>query len=249
NSDRVVEIAARMDHGYAYAVEFVELDLGDAKEKRDHAGQANRSGFHGAALLSDVRLHRPFLIRIDRRGDWFDGTRGEPRIGGTIALGAQVEVGGAAVTMTSVHLESHGDPAERAADLRHMLRLIDAYDAASPVILGGDFNTSSASLAERWADRPDWLRRIAAEPALLLRPQAYEPLFQVLEAAGYDWQHCNVPDVPTFSSAQDPRPRSKLDWFFTRGLAAHDPAVIPAVAADGRPCSDHDALAVTVGPQ
>ena len=37
-----------------------------------------------------------------------------------------------------------------------------------------------------------------------------------------------------------------LDWFLTRGVTATDPEVIPALAADGTPLSDHDLIAVTV---
>jgi len=248
NGDPMVELAQRLGQGFVYAVEFIELDLGDPKEKAAHAGQSNRLGFHGAGIIADVSLRRPFLIRIDARGDWFDGTRHEPRVGGTIALGVQVIVAGVATTMVSVHLESHGDPEERAADTWRLLALIDRYDAQAPVILGGDFNASTASFAERWSDRAGWLRRLAQEPRRLTAPQPFEPLFSALADAGYDWHGCNVPDAPTqrFPEAEARRPLAKLDWFFTRGLTASDPRIIPALRADGSPSSDHDALIVSV---
>ena len=248
NGDPLAELAERLGQGFVYAVEFIELGLGDLREQAARAGQSNRLGFHGAGILSDVRLRRPFLIRIDARGGWFDGTRHEPRVGGTIALGAQVIVDGVATTMVSVHLESHEDPESRAADTGQMLSLIDSYDAQAPVILGGDFNTSTASFAERWSDRAAWLRRLAQEPRRLAAPEPHEPLFAVLAAAGYDWHACNVPNVPTqrFSEAEGRPPLGKLDWFFTRGISASDPRIIPALQADGSPSSDHDALAITV---
>jgi endonuclease/exonuclease/phosphatase family metal-dependent hydrolase len=198
--------------------------------------------------VSDVRLRRPFLIRIDARGGWFDGARDEPRVGGTIALGAQVIVDGIATTMVSVHLESHEDPESRAADTRRLLALIDRYDLQAPAILGGDFNTSTASFAERWNDRAAWLRRLAQEPRRLAAPEPHEPLFAALAEAGYDWRACNVPNGPTqrFSEAEGRPPLAKLDWFFTRGLTATDPRIIPALQPDGSPSSDHDALAVTI---
>ena len=139
--------------GYAYAVEFLELDLGDVDEKRIHAGETNRLGFHGAAILSDVTLARPFLIRLEARGDWFDGSRHEPRVGGTIALGAIVAVAGVPVVMVSIHLESHCDPVTRCDDTEHLLAVLERIDPAAPVILGGDFNTSTASHAERHDQR------------------------------------------------------------------------------------------------
>ncbi len=112
-----------------------------------------------------VRWLRPFLIRIDDRGDWFDGVRHERRVGGTIAIGASVMVGGTPVVMVSVHLESHCDAATRGGDMRRMLRLIDQAAAGQPVLLGGDFNTSTASIHERRDDREAWLCRVAEEPA------------------------------------------------------------------------------------
>jgi endonuclease/exonuclease/phosphatase family metal-dependent hydrolase len=251
NRDCIADLSRRLNQPYAFALEFIELDLGDPREKRDHAGETNADGFHGAALIGDVALQRPFLIRIDTTGDWFDGSRHEPRIGGTIALGAQIVIDGVAVTLVSVHLESHGDPKERAADTSRLLQQIDAYDPAAPVLLGGDFNTSCATRADRRAGRGPWLERMRQQPDLLTRPQRAEPLFAVLAAAGYDGQACNVPDMPTVRYGADraSHPRTKLDWFFTRGLEASDPRIIPALLPDGQPSSDHDALAVTIRPR
>jgi endonuclease/exonuclease/phosphatase family metal-dependent hydrolase len=251
NRDCIGALSARLGQPYAYALEFVELDLGDPQEKRDHAGESNLDGFHGAALIGDLALLRPFLIRIEANGDWFDGSRNEPRVGGTIALGAQILVGGVAVTLVNVHLESHGDPEERAGDVRRLLRMVDAYDAAAPVLIGGDFNTSCVTRADRRAGKRPWRERMQQQPDLLVRPHRAEPLFTALAEAGYDGQACNVPEVPTtrYAGERAGQLRTKLDWFFTRGLEAADPKIIPALRSDGSPSSDHDALAVTIRPR
>jgi endonuclease/exonuclease/phosphatase family metal-dependent hydrolase len=251
NRDCIADLSERLHQPYAYALEFIELDLGDPQERRDHAGESNRDGFHGAALIGDVALQRPFLIRLEATGEWFDGSRYEPRIGGTIALGAQIQVAGVAVTLVNVHLESHGDPEERAGDVRRLLAMIDAYSAAAPVLIGGDFNTSCVTRADRREGKRRWLERMRQQPDLLVRPHRAEPLFTVLAEAGYDGQNCNVPGVPTTRYAGDraAHPRTKLDWFFTRSLEARDPKIIPALRSDGKPSSDHDALAVTIRPR
>ncbi|HVT51072.1 MAG TPA: endonuclease/exonuclease/phosphatase, partial [Dongiaceae bacterium] len=67
--------------------------------------------------------------------------------------------------------------------------------------------------------------------------------------AGFDWQACNLAGRPTFPTDNPAAPRAKLDWFFTRGLAAREPAVVSGIGADGAVLSDHDGLAVTVRPQ
>lgn len=249
NSDRVVEIAADLGVGYAYAVEFVELDLGDVHEQATHAGAVNLGGLHGAAILSDVALGKPFLIRIDRRGNWFGLDRHEPRVGGTIAIGAMVAVAGVQVAMVNVHLESHDDPEARAGDMARLLAQVDLVAGDGPVILGGDFNTSTGSHAER-RDSPEvWRAKIAADPMRLLRPMSHEPLFAVAANYGYNWLDCNVADLATTRyPAGSPRLPAKIDWFFTRGLLASEPAIIPALRPDGSPSSDHEGLLVTVRP-
>lgn len=247
NTDRVVDLAGQLGSAYAYGVEFIELGLGDLHEQRDHTGEVNLDGFHGAAILTDVQMGQPFLIRIDRRGDWFGPTRDEPRVGGRIALGAMVDIAGVAVAMVNVHLESHDDPAARAGDMARLLGQIDQIVQVGPVILGGDFNTSTASRMAR--QDPEWAQIIAADPMRLLRPDGYEPLFAVAADYGYAWQACNVPDLPTTRyPAGSSRNPAKIDWFFTRGLIASDPQIIPALRADGSPASDHDGLMVTVRP-
>lgn len=249
NCDRVMDLAQDLGLGYVYGVEFVELGLGDLKEQVTHAGEANADGLHGAAVLSDIAMARPFLIRIDRRGDWFGQARFEPRVGGTIGLGVVVQVAGVPVVMVNVHLESHGDPAERAADMERLLAMVEEVAKGGPAVVGGDFNTSTASYAERKADPDAWRARLRAEPMRLLRPASFEPLFEVAAGRGYDWQGCNPPDQPTTRyPVGDPRPPAKIDWIFTRGLAVSEAAILPALRPDGTPSSDHELLAVTVRP-
>ncbi|MDL2402107.1 endonuclease [Rhizobium mayense] len=250
NRDGIVELAGRLEEGYLYAVEFVELGLGDRTEQIVHAGEVNAEGFHGAALLSAAGMANPFLIRLDARGDWFDGAHGERRVGGTIALGAKIAVSGRWVTMVSVHLESHCDPELRGQEMTRMLEMIEKIAPGEPAILGGDFNTSTAPFTKRRDDPAAWLEQLAREPERLTLPERYEPLFEAARQAGYEWQECNVAEKPTQRFAEsNTRPRAKLDWFFTRGLEASLPQIVEAVGQDGKPSSDHEALLVTIFPR
>lgn len=245
NTHRTAELAKAIEQTYAYGVEFVELDLGTEGERADHAGQANTLGFHGNAILSRLALHRPVLFRLEAEGKWFGWSRGEPRVGGRIAIGGQVMLDGVAVTVVGVHLESHSDPGHRAGQMARLVELIGHYDASAPVVIGGDVNTSTRSWAERIAGVPE-------DPQRRCDVVRHEPLFDAMAAAGFDWTACNVPLVPTqrFLDPDDAiakgRVPGKIDWMFTRGLAASEPKVIPAVGPDGTILSDHDAIAVTV---
>ncbi len=245
NTHRTADLSAAIGQPYAYAAEFVELDLGTVGERTAHAGEANRQGFHGNAVLSRFSLHRPVLFRLEAEGHWFGWGRGEPRVGGRIAIGGQVILDGVAVTLIGLHLESHSDPAHRAGQMARLIELIAQYDPDAPVLIGGDLNTSTRSWAERLAGVPE-----DAEQRRDVIP--HEPLFTVMAAHGFDWAACNVALVPTQRFA-DPEAEAargrfpgKIDWLMTRGLVASDPAIIPAVGADGMILSDHDAVAVTI---
>jgi len=243
-------LAGELGHGHVFGVEFVELDLGDARERDWHAGEANRHGLHGAAILSPHELARPAMIRLERDGRWFDGSRGERRIGGRIALAATLELPQFDLACVSVHFESHSDPAHRAEQMTVLLDAIDAYHGAGPVVLGGDFNTMTASWDEvHIAPGKDAL--LAEDPQRLADPARYEPMFDVAVARGYDWAAANTAE-PTQRTRPDGTPQpphARIDWFFTRGLEASDPATVPAVDSAGTAISDHDLLAVTVRPR
>jgi endonuclease/exonuclease/phosphatase family metal-dependent hydrolase len=247
NSHLLSRLADRLGHSYAYGVEFLELGTGNEAEQAANGGAENIEGFHGNAVTSAVPLLRPFLVRLDAAGAWFLPEHGQPRIGGRMALGGQVMVGERRVTVVSVHLENRTNPAGRADQTRHLLDAIDRYDAEAPVLIGGDFNTLTATYEERHADPAAWQARIAAEPDRLMCPDRHEPLFAIMAERGYDWRGANALDKPTQRrAASDATPAGHIDWFFTRGLAASAPATLPAVLPDGSPSADHEALVVTV---
>jgi endonuclease/exonuclease/phosphatase family metal-dependent hydrolase len=242
------ELARRLGTGYAFAVEFLELGLGDAREQAWHAGEINQAGLHGAAILSACRLERPAVIRLETTGDWFDGRHGERRVGGRIAVAATLTIDRTPVTLVSVHFESHGDPAQRAAQMARLLEAIETYAPARPVLIGGDLNTSTVSR--------DWARGTGVKPILpeerVLDPVPFEPMFEVAAAHGYDWRVCNALGVPTQRTRPDGTPApplGKIDWFLCRGLVASHPVTLPAIDARGVAISDHEVLAVTIAPE
>jgi endonuclease/exonuclease/phosphatase family metal-dependent hydrolase len=236
NRHTVAELAGDLGMGYAFAVEYVELGLGDDREKLWHAGQTNAIGMHGNGILSRAPLDRLAVIRIDEGGRWFEG-RGtkERRIGWRMAIGASVDAGASSLFVVSVHLESSTDAEDRARQVDALVRAVDECARGLPVIIGGDFNTSALPVAEsgsqKWFDSP----------------ADYEPLFAVFSGAGYDWHQANQP-VATERTRPDGTPKPpfrKIDWFFTRGIAASEARTIAAVEAKGAAISDHEVLMLT----
>jgi endonuclease/exonuclease/phosphatase family metal-dependent hydrolase len=128
----------------------------------------------------------------------------------------------------------------------HLLDIIEHYDTGAPLLIGGDFNTSTI---DRTRDRDQEFRELAADPTTrLLDVAPYEPLFREFSDHGFDWHASNVPGKPCERTqpGRPARPLGKIDWTFTRGLYVAAPAILPALAADGTSISDHDCLLVTV---
>ena len=249
NRHTAAELAGRLHAGYAFGLEYLELDLGDAREREWHAGEVNRDGLHGAAILSRHELSRPAVVRLELDGAWFDGSRGERRVGGRIAVAATLAVAGAPVTLVAVHFESHSDPAHRAEQMTVLLDAVDAYAPSQPALIGGDFNTST--VGRDWS-RGTGVKPTILDPGRLLDPVPFEPLFEVAARRGYEWRACNEPGIATQRTRPDGTPtppHGRIDWLFARGLRSTDPATIPAVDAAGVAVSDHEALAVTIEPE
>ncbi|MGF1624689.1 MAG: endonuclease/exonuclease/phosphatase family protein [Alphaproteobacteria bacterium] len=242
-------IADALGAGYAFAVEYVELGLGDAREQAWHAGEANRNGLHGNGILAAAPMRRPAVLRLEASGRWFVADKYQKRVGGRIATVAEVALGDAWVAMAAVHFESQTDRADRAAQMRTLVAGMQRYARDLPWLIGGDFNTNSFDIGFRQVADAVLAEALAADPYRLTDPSRHEPMFEVAAAAGLDWSACNLAHATTMRTLPDGRPTepfAKIDWFFSRGLACSDPAVIPAVDAAGAAISDHEAIAVTI---
>lgn len=244
------DLADTLGQGYVFGAEFIELGLGDLREQKAHAGETNSAGIHGGGFVAPVKLARPALVRLETSGRWFDGAFDERRVGGRIAMLAEVSVGGRPVLLVSVHYESHTGPGDRLLQTATLLDAIDTHAPGMPVLIGGDFNTSSAERGEK-QDRAFIAKALAADPNRLVAPMAYEPMFDLLKRRGYDWDSCNTPG-PTQRTRPDGTPApplGRIDWLFARGLVCSEAATVPAVDSDGVAISDHEVLAVTIAPK
>ncbi len=63
------EAAVALGWNYVFGTEFLELGLGDEKERRRYAGRRNDCGLHGNGILSRLRLEAPALVRLETDGD------------------------------------------------------------------------------------------------------------------------------------------------------------------------------------
>jgi endonuclease/exonuclease/phosphatase family metal-dependent hydrolase len=231
NRHTTADLAGALGMGYAYGVEFLELGLGDDRERVWHAGETNAVGFHGNALLSRLPIRDVALIRLDDGAVWWiDAWGDQRRLGWRMAIAATVETPEGPILAVSVHLESKSDAADRARQMARLLAVVEARAAGMPVVIGGDLNTKD--LLE--LDPADWLAR----------PEAREPLFSMMAQAGFEWQAANTADA-TLRARPDgtpPPPYCRIDWLFARGLDASNPRTVPALDGAGSAISDHDLI-------
>ncbi|MEX2392867.1 MAG: endonuclease/exonuclease/phosphatase family protein [Actinomycetota bacterium] len=251
NRDVARVIARALDAGVVFGIEFIELGLGKEADLVHidadlDIGGHNVTGLHGNAILSRVPVTRSEVLRLDAGGEWFNEERREPRIGGRMAAAATISLDGTDVDVVSVHLESFSTAEDRAKQMKLLLEGVDAR-TKGPVVLAGDLNTFGAPL-EALADRTTLRGLRAVDPSRFSWPAPHEPLFDVAAGHGFEWVDANL-SAPTTRHSPDGKPDHhplKLDWFLVRGLEVGRPTVVPAVASDGSPLSDHELIAVSV---
>jgi len=234
------DLAAALGLGYVFGIEFLELTKGEAAELE--APGENTWSFHGNAILSRWPLHDARLLRLPWHCSWAMGT--QQRIGGRMALIAQVETTRSPVTLACTHLENRTSPQGRSEQMRALLEAIPA----GPAVVGGDLNTSTIDAG--CDDQILWLiENVQQDPLRMRRPEAHEPLFATVRGAGFLVDELNPADVPTSVpfGIPDARYWPKLDWIFARGVAVEHgvdtPQVVPA-EYNGVRVSDHDCVVV-----
>ena len=137
-------IARKLEMNYVFGREFQELVQ----------GSKDSPAYHGQATLSKWPISEPRLIRFARQSHfwkphWFL-PKIEPfqeRLGGRIALVAQINVAGRKFVTYNLHLESRGNDALRISQLAEVLSDATCYDAECPVIVAGDLNTDASKAA------------------------------------------------------------------------------------------------------
>jgi endonuclease/exonuclease/phosphatase family metal-dependent hydrolase len=180
------EIARRLQMNYVFGREFEELTQ----------GSRTSPAYHGQATLSRCRLMNPRVIRFRRQSSfwhprWFL-PRTEPfqkRIGGRIALVADLAHGEKCLTVYNLHLESRGNSDLRRAQLGEVLLDAAKFAPQSPVLVGGDLNFDASSALLAGATQRLGLRSAIELPSPYTTPARW--LFQ--RPRSIDWAFLSGP--------------------------------------------------------
>ena len=135
------EIARKLQMDYVFGREFQELVQGSKASP----------AYHGQAVLAKWPISNSRLIRFSRQSHfwqphWFL-PRIEPfqeRLGGRIALVADINVAGSRLVAYNLHLESRGNDELRLSQMQEVLSDAARQDPRCPLVVAGDFNLDAS---------------------------------------------------------------------------------------------------------
>ncbi len=274
NLDVAQTLASELGFHYAFAPCYLSLVKGSGVE-RDVEGD-NDVGLHGNAILSRYPLHNQRVIPLHNGIDKMASK--EQRIGRQAALSAEIVVQGRKVSLVCVHLDANSSQQHRADQMQTVLGALPDHSQA---IVGGDWNTTTFNSSSAFRAITGFWLRVFMGPGNVIRNHYLHPyrwferrLFQLLEAAGFEYRESNVLGEHTiYYHVEDFRTHKglaewvpawcfpfirwslrdhgggcplKIDWFATRGLSVRNPRVIHDLRERPTPLSDHDAIGVDV---
>src|SRR5262249_24913674 len=131
------QIARKLRLNYVFGREFVELAQ----------GSKSSPAYHGQATLSRWKIAKPRIIHFQRQSSfwkprWFlpNVQPLQERLGGRIALTAEINVASVQIVSYNLHLESRGDDQLRLAQFDEVLHDAGAYDPNRLLVIAGDLN-------------------------------------------------------------------------------------------------------------
>jgi endonuclease/exonuclease/phosphatase family metal-dependent hydrolase len=131
------ELARRLKMRYAYASAWQEMSQGD----REHPS------FQGQAILSPFPIKNVRVIRFKAQSDfwrprWYvpNSPLFQRRLGGRIAIVAELEFAGRTLVVYNPHLESRSTGVEK-QQMDEILEDARRYPKDTPIMIAGDFNT------------------------------------------------------------------------------------------------------------
>lgn len=242
NKNTARELAQAFGLNYAWGLEFIEL-VNDENEK----------GFHGNAVFSRWPIRKAGVIRLPEQYNWYFDR--QKRIGGRLAVYAELDVAGQPVGAVSIHLENRTHGEGRMAQMAAILEAVKKELPDMPLLLGGDLNTNTFDGRAK-----EDIGIIAADPNLRRRcledVSDFEPLLPLCAADGYQI----VPGEPRLTRRK-PLPDGsflplRLDWILLKGAEALESRMISTAKEDltyarpdsalarfeGAELSDHNAV-------
>jgi endonuclease/exonuclease/phosphatase family metal-dependent hydrolase len=227
----VQEIAHTLGLHYSFAPCYLNLSKGAGIERK--ADGENDLGLHGNAVLRRYPIRGVEPIHLRNGIDKMSGR--EKRLGRQAALAAEIEFPNYRATAVTVHLDANSSQAHRCGQMREVVQCLPKD---LPVILGGDWNTSTYNSSRAtYAILGFWFRvfmgaeNVISNHYLHTENRFERELFRLLEAQGFEYRRSNRMGEPTIQyDVDDPKTRMNLgEWvpgwcfaFIRWALRRHD---------------------------
>ncbi len=186
------ELARSLEMHYAFVPCYLNLAKGSGVEY-DADGE-NELGLHGNAILSRYPIARVQAIPLKNGIDKMAGR--EKRLGRQHVLAADIVFPNYAVTTLTMHLDTLSTQRHRCDQMRDIL---DALQTDLPVVMGGDWNTTTYNASSAFnAIMGFWLRVFMGVENTIsnhyLHPYRHfeKGLFKLVESRGYEYRQCNI---------------------------------------------------------
>ena len=194
------EIAAALKMSYAFAPSYINLSKGSGLESGS-AGE-NTEALHGNAVLSRWPIARAWSIALPNGKDKMRG--GEKRLGSQRAVVCDIEHPSGAFRAVSLHLDAHSSQRHRQRQMSVVLDYLESLEPALPVLIGGDWNTSTYNSRRALYSIAGFFRRVLMGPGYFIENHYLKPenwfergLFRELERRGFRYRELNEPRAGT----------------------------------------------------
>ena len=125
------DYAQQLQMNFVYGVEFTELNRVNGLREAECE--------HGNGILSRYPIGNVRVLRHETQASWWDD-ESEPRLGGRMAISADIKIGDTYITVYALHFESHPSEDYRSAQALEIAE--DGLNREIPAIAGGDTNAA-----------------------------------------------------------------------------------------------------------
>ncbi len=188
------EIAEKLKLNYVFAPCYINLEKGSGLEA--HVQGENEQAIHGNALFSKNPLRNAHSIKLPNGKDKMRGR--EKRLGSQRAVVADMSHPLGDVRLVSLHLDAHSTQAHRHRQMKIVLDHLENLKPELPVLIGGDWNTSTYNSRRAVYSIAGFARRVAMGVRRVIVNHYPHPdrwferkLFREIERRGYDYRSLN----------------------------------------------------------
>lgn len=189
------EIALSLRMNYVFAPCYLALTKGAGIEKR--ASGRNEESLHGNALLSRFPIHRALSLPLPNGKDKMKGA--EKRIGTQRAIVADIAHPAGMFRAVVLHLDAHSSQRHRWVQMCRLLDHLESLQPALPVLIGGDWNTTTHNASRALYSILGYCRRVLMGVRHVVSNHYPHPdrwferrLFRELENRGYNYRDLNI---------------------------------------------------------